>query len=245
MRSVRRNPEPGERPSAEDALPVPLVAGDEQPAALRPLLRALAADPRPHELSGFEEPLASFRAAFASTRSAAARTTWRPSMLSTLLSAKLGATVAGVAVALGGTAVAAYTGVLPTGVQNAAHSTVAAPAATAKPTGTAKPSTTHEPVGPDATGPAAFGLCNAWSHHQGKTKGPGDDPGEKAGEKPGDSVAFRNLAKAVGGEGKIATYCATIPHPGNGKGNSKDKDKGKKATHPTGKATSSPTSTAK
>jgi hypothetical protein len=162
-------------------------------------------------------------------------------MLSTLLSAKLGATVAGVAVALGGTAVAAYTGVLPTGVQNAAHTTVAAPAATAKPTGTAKPSTTHEPVGPDATGPAAFGLCNAWSHHQGKTKGPGDDPGEKAGEKPGDSVAFRNLAKAVGGEGKIATYCATIPHPGN----SKDKDKGKKATHPTGKATSSPTSTAK
>jgi hypothetical protein len=238
MRSVLPNPDPGERPSAEDALPESFAAGDEQPAALRPLLRSLTSDPRPHELSGFEEPLAIFRAAFPSTRPAA-RTTWRPSMLSTLLGAKLGATVAGVAVALGGTAVAAYTGVLPTGAQNAAHTTIAAPAATPKPTGTAKPSTTHEPVGPDATGPAAFGLCNAWSHHQGKTKGAGDDPGEKAG----DSVAFRNLAKAAGGEAKIAAYCAKIPHPGNGKGTGKGMDK--KATHPTGKPTSSPSSTAK
>ncbi len=243
MRSVRRNPEPGARPSAEDALPESFAPGDEQPAALRPLLRALAADPRPHELSGFEEPLASFRAAFPGTRPAA-RKTWRPSMLSTLLGAKLGATVAGVAVALGGTAVAAYTGVLPTGAQSAAaHSTTGAPAASPKPTGTAKPSSTHEAVGPDATGPAAFGLCNAWSHHQGKTKEAADDPGEKAGEKAGDSVAFRNLAKAAGGEGKVAAYCAKIPHPGNGKGNGKGKDK--KATHPTGKPTSSPTSTAR
>ena len=160
-------------------------------------------------------------------------------MLSTLLGAKLGATVAGVAVALGGTAVAAYTGVLPTGTQNAAHTSVGAPAATPKPTGTAKPSATRAAVGPDATGPAAFGLCNAWSHHQGKTKEAGDDPGERAG----DPVAFRNLANAAGGEGKIATYCAKIPHPGNGKGNGKGKQE--KATHPTGKPTISPTSTAK
>ena len=168
-------------------------------------------------------------------------------MLSTLLGAKLGATVAGVAVALGGTAVAAYTGVLPTGTQNAAHTSVGAPAATPKPTGTAKASATREAVGPDATGPAAFGLCNAWSHHQGKTPEAGEEPGEKAG----DSVAFRNLAKAAGGQGKIAAYCAKVPHPGNGNGkdNGQDKgsgkDKAKKAAHPTGKPTSNPTSTAK
>jgi hypothetical protein len=240
MRSVLRNPDPGRRPSVDDVLPESLTAGDEQPAALLPLLRAMAAGPRPHELSGFDEPLASFRAAFPSTRPAA-RKIWRPAMLSTLLGAKLGATVTGVAVALGGTAVAAYTGALPTGAQNAAHTTIGAPAATPKPTATPKPSTTHEPVGPDATGPAAFGLCNAWSHHQGKTPEAGDEPGEKAG----DSVAFRNLAKAAGGEGKIAAYCAKIPHPGNGNGKGNGKDKPKKAAHPTGRPTSSPTSTAK
>jgi hypothetical protein len=240
MRSVLRNPDPGERPCAEDALPESLTAGDEQPPALRPLLRALAADPRPHELSGFEEPLASFRAAFPSTRPAA-RTTWRPSMLSTLLGAKLGATIAAESDAIPRPGEGAAPGAGPAGAKQAAHTTTGAPAATPKPTGGAKPSTTHEPVGPDATGPAAFGLCNAWSHHQGKTKEAGEEPGEKAG----DSVAFRNLAKAAGGEGKIAAYCAKIPHPGNGNGHGKGKGKDKKATHPTGKPTSHPTSTAR
>lgn len=241
MRSVLPNQDPGDRAPAGDVLPGSITPGDgEAPAALAPLLHALAADPRPHELSGFEEPLASYRAAFPSTRPRA-RTIWRPSMLSTLLGAKLGATIAGVAVGLGGTAVAAYTGTLPTGVQNLAHTTIGAPAATSavtpKPTATPKPSTTHQPVGPDATGPAAFGLCNAWSHHQANAAKP-DDDGDKAGGDAKDSVAFRNLAKAAGGEAKIAAYCATVPHPGNGKA-----DKGKKP-HPTGKPTSHPTDTA-
>ena len=90
-------------------------------------------------------------------------------------------------------------------------------------------------MGPDATGPAAFGLCNAWSHHQANAAKPGEKADEKAGEKPDDSVAFRNLAKAAGGETKIGAYCAKVPHPGNGQGN-KDKDKAKKP-HPTGKPT--------
>ena len=41
---------------------------------------------------------------------------------------------------------------------------------------------------------------------------------------------MRNLAKAAGGEGKIAAYCATVPHPGKsqkshkpGKGAGKEK----------------------
>ena len=140
-------------------------------------------------------------------------------MLSSLLGAKLGATIAGVAVGLGGTAMAAYTGGLPTGAQNFAHSTIGAPAATPTPTPKATP--TGKTVGPDATGPAAFGLCNAWTHHQAN------------GAKPTDSVAFKNLATAAGGESKIAAYCAKIPHPGN-----TNHPTGK----PTGKATAKPTS---
>ena len=72
-------------------------------------------------------------------------------------------------------------------------------------------------VGPDAKGPAAFGLCNAWAHHR------TTDPTATRDT----SVAFRNLAEAAGGEGKIAAYCATVPHPGSGKGAAKAKDKSK------------------
>ena len=158
-------------------------------------------------------------------------------MLGSLLGAKLGATIAGVAVGLGGTAVAAYTGALPTGAQNIAHTTIGAPAATPSPT--PKPTETEDGVGPDAKGPAAFGLCNAWTHHQAN------------GAKPTNSVAFRNLATAAGGESKIAAYCAKIPHPGNrnhttGKptakptGKDTNKSTGKPTNKPTGKATDKP-----
>jgi hypothetical protein len=57
-------------------------------------------------------------------------------------------------------------------------------------------------VGPDATGPAAFGLCNAWQHSH--THGNSMD----------HSVAMRNLTRAAGGAGRIGSYCATVPHPG-------------------------------
>ena len=110
---------------------------------------------------------------------------------------------------------------------------------------TPKPSGTHQPVGPDATGPAAFGLCNAWTHHQANAARPHDEADDKADEQPGeqpkDSVAFKNLAKAAGGEAKIAAYCAKVPHPGNGKADkARGKDEPKKA-HPTGKPTTHPT----
>jgi hypothetical protein len=59
------------------------------------------------------------------------------------------------------------------------------------------------PVGPDASGPAAFGLCNAYAH------------AKKHGKSIGHSIAFRNLAAAAGGAGRIDAYCATVPHPGS------------------------------
>jgi len=74
------------------------------------------------------------------------------------------------------------------------------------------------PVGPDATGPAAFGLCNAYKH------------ASVHGKSAQHSIAFRNLARAAGGAANIAAYCATIPHPGSGSPSS----------HPTGKPSDLP-----
>ena len=59
-------------------------------------------------------------------------------------------------------------------------------------------------MGPDATGPAAFGLCRAWANHE------KHDDGTKRAQ---GSVAMRNLAEAAGGESRVEDYCATVPHP--------------------------------
>ena len=235
MRNVMRSLFPGDRPDQQDVHLDSLMAGDDPSPAVEPLLRALAAEPRQHELGGFEEPLARYRTTFPTSRPSARRT-WRPSMLASLLGAKLGAIVAGVAVGLSGTAVAAYTGALPTGAQNLAHTTIGAPAATpsAAPKPKPKPKATGKPVGPDAKGPAAHGLCNAWTQHQ------------KNGAKPTKSVAFRNLATAAGGEGKIAAYCAKVPKPGNSNhptGKPTAKSTGKPSGKGTGKPASLPTPT--
>lgn len=55
--------------------------------------------------------------------------------------------------------------------------------------------------GPDATGPAAYGLCRAWSEQ--------DDPAAKATRVP----PFRNLAAAAGGAEKVEEYCAALDVP--------------------------------
>jgi len=144
-------------------------------------------------------------------------------MLSSLLRAKLAVALAAGAVGFGGLAAAAYTGALPDGLQDLAHTTVGTPVAepdeaedvdaAADRTEITDPGETAKEkaddsikkawVGPDATGPAAFGLCTAWEHVQAS-------PGSAADK----SVAFRNLATAAGGVNGITAYCATIPHPG-------------------------------
>ena len=102
----------------------------------------------------------------------------------------------------------------------------------AKPTGA--PTTA---VGPDAKGPAAFGLCNAFAH------------GKGAGKAADRSVAFRNLVTAAGGEDKVEAYCASVEHPSahsKGKpadhpqGKPTDQPKGKPSSHPTGKPSTTP-----
>ena len=111
-------------------------------------------------------------------------------------------------------------GVLPAAVQKIAHNSIAAPAASAKPS----PHQTHRagaPVGPDPAGPAAHGLCTAYSH------------AEAQGSAAQQAAAFRKLAAAAGGGGKVAAYCATAPRPGA-------RAHGKPASHATGRATSRP-----
>lgn len=139
----------------------------------------------------------------------------------TLVSARAGAAVAGIVIGLGATSVAAYSA---TRAPSAPVSSAAAATATPKP----GPEASDRPVGPDAKGPAAFGLCTAWSNHQKHADGV---------DRAQDSVAMRNLAQAAGGEDRIGAYCATVAHPGKGvkggegrgNGNGKGQDKAAKA----------------
>ena len=170
------------------------------------LLTALRAAPvDPVERSGQARALDAYRETFATSDPAHQRRR-RPAMFSTLLGAKLGAALAAGAVGFGGIAVAAAAGVLPDAAQDFAHHAVGVvPAAnhgkSAEHVKSAE-TTKATPVGPDATGPAAFGLCTAWSHA--KTSG-------NAAEK---SIAFRNLATKGGDAAGIDAYCATVVKPG-------------------------------
>jgi hypothetical protein len=113
----------------------------------------------------------------------------------------------GIAVLAGGVAVAASSHTLPTAAGGGQTPTTATSRAPHTPpdattAGTAAPAapadaTTAKGQGPDATGPAKFGLCTAYSSGQGTTNG------GKA-----DSVAFQALATAAGGSANIATFCA-------------------------------------
>ena len=251
MRNVLRSLFPGGRPRVQDDHLDAFMADDAPPAAVQPLLRALAADPHSDELSGLSEALGHYRDAFP-VPSTAARTTWRTRMLSPHFGVKVGTAVAGLTLALGGTAFAAYSGSLPSAAQNLAHRVIGAPAAPPTSVPPQHPSATSSesedaasatesaraaasgsatPVGPDASGPAAFGLCTAWTAHQ----------SNGASVNAEDSVAFKNLATAAGGSDKIAAYCATVMQP-----SSSSRPEGRPSnlstvSHPTGRPSTLPT----
>ena len=63
-------------------------------------------------------------------------------------------------------------------------------------TGSAPGKPSDHAAGPDASGAARHGLCQAWS------AGRGDENGQRA-----DSVAFQALAAAAGGADRIPAYC--------------------------------------
>ncbi|MEA5454867.1 hypothetical protein SPF06_09050 [Sinomonas sp. JGH33] len=123
------------------------------------------------------------------------------SFFTALVTSKIAAgALAASALAAGGTAAAAYTGSLPEPLQQEAHSLIGAPPPSAAPTAapTDKPSPTSAHVGPDATGPEAFGLCTAFTH----------------GGLDASSAAFASLAKAAKGAANITDFCAKVAPPG-------------------------------
>ena len=231
-----------QRPSVDAAAP--------GTPALADLVSAARLPAHDSELVGEDAAVAAFVAArdgVSTTRTRHRRT----SVLSTLIGSKLALAAAAGAVTLGGVSAAAFTGSLPDGAQGLAHRVIGAPAAhdtdSAGSTGdasdvgetpdgdatgaaTATQSATDEPtsspsatpVGPDATGPAAFGLCAAYAAEV------------RAGHTPDPSApAWRNLAQAAGGEANVAAYCGTVTAPG------------RSGDHPTGSPTSNPGSTHK
>ena len=208
------------------------------------VLHALTGPATPSELNGHRQAMAAYADTFAAR--AAGQRPRRLVLLSSLLGVRALAGAAGSALALGAVGAVVLTSTtlgpahtpqsLPLGTGTTTTSSVThssddaededgtTDASGTATTGASGSATTA--AGPDASGPAAFGLCNAWSHHQAKGRTTA----------PGRSVAFRNLAEVAGGEGRIAAYCAKVPHPGNptaGDDSSEaEKDKAAKPSHP-------------
>jgi hypothetical protein len=193
------------------------------------------------ELVGESAAVAAFIAARDNGISSTSTRHRRTSVLSTLLASKLALAAAAGAVTLSGVSAAAFTGTLPDSAQALAHRVVGAPAAgddvtdgdtdatgdetlaTVETSETSKPSAT--PVGPDATGSAAFGLCTAYTAQL------------RSGQTPDQSsVAFRNLAAAAGGPDGVVAYCTTVMTA-----HSASHPTGSPTSHPTGSPTSHPT----
>ena len=228
-------------PELPDRMVDALLAGDlvtdEACAGLQPaaaLLAALNAAPEDGELAGHARALAEFRHRGGRPVHARRPARRRPRLLTSLLTAKAAAAVAAAAAAaLSGVAAAAYTGTLPAPAQQFAHGVIGAPSpqpshrpGTPQPShgpGTPQATPARTDVGgPDATGPAAIGLCTAYAH------------AKAHGTASQQAVAFRNLAAAAGGPAKIAAYCTAVPHPGS----SQSSQPAPAPTHPVGPPTS-------
>jgi hypothetical protein len=183
----------------EDATLAALLSGTELPgdlpAGLQPaadVVAALRARPASDELVGETVALAEFRARVGVSDPAGQRRRRRPSLLTSLVSAKAVAAAAVVAITVGGVATAAYAGALPSSAQRIAHELIDAPQVHKTTTHTtsaklmARPKVSHRAV------PA---LCLAFWRT------------ERSGTKAQKAAAFSKLEKAAGGANKIAAYC--------------------------------------
>ncbi|HST48660.1 hypothetical protein [Jatrophihabitans sp.] len=209
-------------------LPPDALATD---AFLADIVDALTAPAVSDELAGLTRVRAAYTTLYAARQRRGGTYRRRSSMRSPLSHPKIATALAAGVFGLGGFGAAAYAGALPDAAQQVVHHVIGAPdshpgkGAGHAPQPAGAPSST--PAGPDATGAAAFGLCNAYAH--------ADD---MAADK---SVAFANLAAAAGGADQIEAYCATIPHPGSA---TASHPAGPPSTvpsdHPTGKPTALP-----
>jgi hypothetical protein len=211
-----------------------LLTGDLSPAQAPPgyaevaaLLAATVARPSPEELSGQAAVLAELRAATRSRRSAAgARRAAREPRRRRV---GLAAVVLVGAVATGGAAAAA-SGHLPAPVRDAAHSILAplgdgTPPATPEAPGSppdraatggpASAGATTGPEGSQSTGTTSRGPAStaagpaADPDHEGHCRAYLADQGAEQGKKL-EAPALQALARAAGGEDKIAGYCAEL-----------------------------------
>jgi hypothetical protein len=205
-------------PPADPSLPVQHVAD---------ALAALRAEPASDEAAGKAAALAQFRQRVGVSSQPIRPLRRRPTLLSSLLSAKAAAAAAVAAVSLGGVATAAFANALPSAAQQFAHDTIGAPSPHSSHSANNNTNAGHSgtPVGPNASGPAAFGLCTAYAS------------ATQHGTAAQKSVAFRNLEKAAGGAANVASFCSSVAHPGA----SATPQTGAPASHPTGAPTSLPT----
>lgn len=222
-------------PVIPDPVASALLAGDEPsldaPASVQQLagvLASLRAVPAGDELAGMAAALAEFRQRVGVSDQTSRPRRRRPTLLTSLLSAKAAAAAAVVAVGLGGVATAAYANALPTAAQRLAHDAIGAPSP--HPANSSNPGAGHSatPVGPNASGSAAYGLCTAYSH------------ATKYGTAAQKSVAFRNLERAAGGAAKVASYCAAVTHPGTTPTPASSHPTGKPSNVPSGHPTGKP-----
>ena len=212
-----------------------LAGGTPPPDAPAPLqhvadvLAALQAAPASDEAAGKAAALAQFRQRVGVSSQPIRSRRRRPTLLSSLLSAKAAAAAVVAVVGLGGVATAAFAGALPSSAQQFAHDTIGAPSPHPSSSAHARSNTnaghSGTPVGPSASGPAAFGLCTAYAH------------ATRHGTGAQKAVAFRNLEKAAGGAANVASFCASVAHPGA----SATPQSGAPTSHPTGEPTSHPT----
>lgn len=135
------------------------------------------------------------------------------SLITTLVGSKIAAgLLAGAVVIGGGTGAAAYANVLPTPLQEAAHDLIGAPEPEIAATEAVSDETVSEEtdsesddsatagtnVGPDVTGHAAYGLCQAFTH----------------GGLGVSSTPYASFVIAADGDENIAAYCADVVKPG-------------------------------
>jgi hypothetical protein len=191
-----------------------LLSGRLDPADAPPayapvarLVKAATGPATPEELAGEAAVIAAFAAtAHADPPTPVPR---RASMPSKFLSVKAAAAVIAAVLSVGGVAAAA-TGMLPGRAAQQATDHVSSAAGGGSPA-QAQGNSQSGAKGPDATGSARNGLCQAWQSGQGGTNG-----------KREDSTAFQALAAAAGGADKVDAYCQTATtaagqgHAGNG-----------------------------
>ena len=199
---------PDER--AFDALLAGTCRPEEAPAELRAVAEVFAALRAPsdqREVAGWDQALIAYRGVTGLPEAPRRSRRRRPRLIASPLSTKLAAAAGVAVVAVLGGGVAAYTGNLPVVLQRVAHDAFAAPGVRetrAAPT----PHGSVHPVGPPATGSAAYGLCRAYQQ------------AEEHGNASQKSVAFRNLVNAAGGADQVAAYCAAVQQPGRRVGQS-------------------------